>query len=196
MSSPHRSAHEDALSRLERTAQAFLDEASRLDAAASETATATNEGATVTVNARGQLVAVDFPPMPTTPERWNHFFGEAYTQALWERPDLVVPTEAPGPPGVRPSDRPRAPEQEVVAAQIRALQERELAEMTARNAVAQAEPPSFSASSGGVTITVNTLEVIIDATASTEALRDHSSLDDHVMAAYRAACARIDLPAT
>lgn len=183
--------NDGALDRLEANARAFQDEAARLEAAGAQTVTISNEGATVTVNARGQLVAVGFPPEPTTPDRWNHWFGEAYTRALEERPAVDVPTQVPGTPGLPPSDRPRAPEQDIVAAQIRADQERALASMIEPDVPDGAS----TAASGGVRVTVNALEVIIDAQATTEALREHQTVAEHVMVAYRAACRPFAPPA-
>lgn len=176
--------NDGALDRLEASARAFQDEAARLEAAGAQTVTISNEGATVTVDAWGRLVDVAFPPAQTSLDRWNHWFGEAYTRALEIRPEVHAATEVPGPPGQRPSDRPRAPEQELVAARIRADQEQALATM-AEPAVTDG---ASTATSGGVRVTVNALEVIIDAQASLDALRDHQTLDEHVMAAYRAAC--------
>jgi hypothetical protein len=184
---------DEVLDRLERNAQAFLDEAARLDEAAAAVATVTNDGATVTVNASGQLVAVQFPTTPTTPDRWNRQFGEAYSQALFERPEVHVPRQVPGTPGVPAPEGPRAPEQDLVAAQIRADQARALAHL----ADPDEGPVTSTATVRGVTLTVNAVEVIIDAIVSTEALRDHqkfADLGEHVMAAYTEACARLAPP--
>ena len=178
----HGGSGADAIDRLEQTAQAFLAESARLQEAAAATATASNEGATVTVDAAGRLVEVSFSPDVTSPDRWNHWFGEAYTRALTERPPFEVSTVVPGHPGQPPTDRPRAPEQDIVAAQIRADQERAEAHMQTP------QETSATSASSGVSVTVNALEVIIDAQASTEALRDNAQLGGHVMAAYRAAC--------
>ncbi len=175
------------LANLEHNARRYADEGNRLDAAdRSGAATVANDVVTVTVDGSGDLIAAVFSGVATDPERWRLGFGNAYVEALSQRhpaaarnlvPDLI---QAPEPEG------PLAPEQDEARARIdRALQR-------SRTLSFPISDLTRTATVDGISVTVNGMRIIVDATATRAALEGGLPVDDAVMAAHHQALAELD----
>jgi DNA-binding protein YbaB len=180
-------AVEQVLRNLEHNARRFREEASRLDAAnRAGAATVSNDVVTVTVDGSGALLSAEFAGDVTEPERWRQGFASAYVEALAERrpahaqervTGLVIGPEPQGP---------LAPEQDEARHRIEATLQR------ARTLDVPLSDAVRTATIDGVTIGVNGMRLIVDASVTRAALDGGTDLDSAVLAAYHLALAELD----
>lgn len=180
-------AIDQVLANLEHNARRFRDEAARLEQAnLNGAATVSNDVVTVTVDGSGALLSAVFTGATTDPDRWRLGFGDAYVAALANRRPAASPDQVAGLVVASPPEGPVAPEQDLARARIDRMLQRAATRTTDLSTLTR------SASVGGVSLTLNGMRLIVDASATRDLLAGGVPADDAVMAAYRQALAEIE----
>lgn len=175
------------LANLEHNARRFTDESARMGQAnLNGAATVSNDVVTVTVDGAGILLSAVFTGGVTDPGRWRIGFGDAYSEALAQRRPANAASEVPGLITTPQPSGPIAPEQD----EARARMERML--QHSRTLTTPVADLTRTATVDDVSISVNGMRIIVDATVTRSALEAGIPLDDDVMAAYRQALAEIE----